>query len=68
MNGRTALPAWKAEYARLTAERKTPNQRVICRHTSPIFLERHPVFLRKIGLVWQQILRVWSYFHFSNKA
>ena len=32
----------------------TPNQRVFCRHTSPIFLERHPVFLRKIGLVWQQ--------------
>lgn len=31
-----------------------PNRRAFCRHTSPNFLERHPVFLRKIGLVWQQ--------------
>ncbi len=31
MNGRTALPvkAWKAEYAKLTAERKTLNQRYL---------------------------------------
>ena len=32
----------------------TPKQQAFFRHTSPIFLERHPVFLRKIGLVWQQ--------------
>ena len=32
----------------------TPNRQVFCRHTSPIFLERHPGFLRKIGLVRQQ--------------
>lgn len=31
-----------------------PNRRAFCRHTSPNFLERHTVFLRKIGLVWQQ--------------
>ena len=31
MNGKTALPvkAWKAEYAKLTAERKTLNQRYL---------------------------------------
>ena len=32
----------------------TPKQRSFFRHTSPIFLEIHPVFLRKIVFVWRK--------------
>ena len=32
----------------------TPKRRFFCRHTAPIFLEIHPVFLRKILFVWRQ--------------
>ena len=31
----------------------TPNRRAFCRYTSPIFLESHPGFLQKIGLVFR---------------
>ena len=32
----------------------TPNRRLFFRHTSPIFLEIHPVFLRQIGFAWRK--------------